>query len=49
MHGTDRRTVHLGVLATQAFADLRRSPAGVLTLELQDGLLDLERQLAGVR
>src|SRR6059058_529791 len=48
MHGTDRRTLHLGVLAAQPFAQLRSTPAGVLLLELDDGLLDLEGELAGM-
>src|ERR1700676_1049592 len=42
MHGADGRAVDLGVLATQAFADFRSTPAGVLLLELHDRLLDLK-------
>src|SRR6516162_8925787 len=48
MHGTDRRALDLRVLAAQTFADLRSTPAGVLLLELDDGLLNLKGQLPGV-
>ena len=48
MHGADRRTLHLRVLAAQSFSDLRSSPAGVFLLELDDGLLDLEGELSSV-
>ena len=48
MHGADRRALDLRVLAPQAFADLRSTPAGVLLLELDDGLLDLAGELAGM-
>src|SRR5437763_317904 len=48
MHGTDRRTLHLGVLAAQPFTQLGSTPAGVLLLELDDGLLDREGELSDI-
>ena len=48
MHGTDRRTLHIGMLAAQPLADLRSTPARVFLLELDDGLLDLKGELAGM-
>src|ERR1700680_1313759 len=48
MHGADGRGVDLGGLATQAFADFRSTPAGVLLLELHDRLLDLKGELPDV-
>src|SRR5437660_1975807 len=36
------------MLPAQPFAQLRSTPAGVLLLELDDGLLDLEGELAGM-
>src|SRR5437763_1946836 len=48
MHGTDRTTPHLRVLAAQPFTRLGGPRAGVRLLELGDGLLDLEGELAGM-
>src|SRR5438105_6484136 len=36
------------MLPAQPFAQLRSTPAGVLLLELDDGLLDLKGELAGM-
>src|SRR5688572_6822436 len=48
MHRADGRTVDLGPALAEALPDLRRAPAGVLALELDDRLLDHHRQLIRV-
>ena len=48
VHGADRRGLDVAVQAAQLLADLRRTPARVLPLELHDQLLDLEGQLVGL-
>lgn len=48
MSGADRRSVHIGVQASQPFLDLRSTPARLVLLEADDQRLDLHRQLIGV-
>ena len=46
--GADGGTGQCRIPAPEALADLRRSPARILLLELDDQLLDLHRELVGV-
>ena len=48
MHGANGGRLDLTMQAPQLLADLRCTPAGMLTLELDDQLLDLEGQLVGL-
>src|ERR1041384_6534064 len=44
VHGADRRQLDVLVAAPDLLADLRRTPARMLLLELHDQCLDLKRQ-----
>jgi hypothetical protein len=46
VYGADGRQLDIVVLAADLLADLRSPPARVLTLNLKNQLLDLDRQLA---
>jgi len=44
----DRRALDLGIEPPQLLPDLRRAPVELVLLQLDDLLLDLERELIGV-
>jgi len=48
MDGADRRTRDLRIALLQALANLRRAPARILALQLDDKLLNHQRELIGV-
>jgi hypothetical protein len=48
MHGADRRQVRPARLPPQLFADLRRAPARILALQVDDHRFQLRRQAIGL-
>ncbi|MGB7849146.1 MAG: hypothetical protein WBL63_26270 [Candidatus Acidiferrum sp.] len=48
MDSTFRRDGNTGEPAQQALTDFACTPVGVLTLDVQDVVLDLERKLVGI-